>query len=184
MATDGVQGPLDAPDQRSAVVRLLASIILEAWVKADRVADLLAQAPGLKKKRPDPRAPIFLEESSVPLADALCDFGAVLRLADWERAGFRSHLPSDLPTAAEALTELRKSRNGTGDHRPGQLSARQLDVWLTHFAWSAPETIGKDVLVDLPSLNHHELLAELARFLWSHRHLMKDHGDVQLPNEE
>ena len=104
-------------------------------------------------------------------AGFLFELAGVLRLAYWEKLGLKDHLPSQLPSAAEALDDLLGRWSGNMPH-PVRASAPILDqvlhTWFARFAWSGLEELEADVVLD--DADEEELLEALADFLWTHRH--------------
>ena len=167
----------DSSDLRdAAVVEFLAAVILEGWRKADAVAALAATARG-QKFQPPVEAPSILPADEVPaepITDLVSDVGAALRIAQWERAGLRPFLPSELPAAADAFRSIQHGRQDSETHQPADLADVQLSVWLEHFAWHAGEILGSEVVQYGCPIESEALIDRLAEFLWAHRHRVPD----------
>ena len=155
-----------APDD--PVVQFLAAVILDGWRTADLTVDFLARPNGKRAKAPEsPPPPVSLESEfpDNPSHDLLRDLGAALRIAEWERAGLKEHLPAELPTAAESLCRVFQGREGSVQYIPGSIAEKQFEAWLGHFALHAYETLGRDVLVDDGRVDVDSFLECLAAFL-------------------
>ena len=139
----------------------IAALVENALYQADLVGRFLNavrhQLPASKQKEP----------IALP-ADFLLELGAALRLAMWERQGFRPYLP-DFPSAETAIVELvqRCWPDQTGPSTGESILRRVLETWFGHFAWSGLEELGVDVLLDTPGSA--ALFDDLAGFLWAHR---------------
>jgi len=160
----------------AAVVEFLAAVILEGWRKADAVAALATTARG-QKFQPPMEAPSILPADEVPaepIAELVSDVGAALRIAQWERAGLRPFLPSELPAATDAIRSIQHERQDPETHQPADLADVQLSVWLKHFAWHAGETLGSEVVQFGCPVESEAIVDRLAEFLWSHRHGVPD----------
>ena len=101
----------------------------------------------------------------------LLELAAVLRLAAWERQGFRRKLPDDLPTAEEAFADLldrwtAQTPPSANDADPPLLT-QVVMTWFMCFAWNGWEELQVDVLLDADS--ERQLVEELADYLWKHR---------------
>lgn len=161
-----------ASAEHQAVVDFLAAVILEGWRKADAVAALLDAVRG-QAFQPAEEPPSLLSAGEVPtgpMAESLSDVGAVLRIAQWERAGLRPYLPPELPTAADAFRCIQRERRSPGTHRAVNLADVQFSVWLMHFVWSACETLGSEVVHFGCPVESEALVDRLAEFLWTYRH--------------
>ncbi len=164
----------DAPDE--GVVHFWAAVIREAWRAADTTARFCADAKGQEAKlSASPPVPLAVVADH-PVHDHLRDLGAALRFSQWARAGLTEFLPADVPTGSEAMDRARKAGRDDSTDVPGKLAEEQLDVWLSDFAWDAPEILGADVVNTHDSVASDEFLDRLAEFLWSRRH--------ELPNIE
>jgi hypothetical protein len=164
----------DTPDE--GVVHFWAAVIREAWRAADTTARLRANVRGQEAKQPvSPPVPLPVVVAH-PVHDRLRDLGAALRFAHWDKAGLTEFLPADVPTASEAIDRARKAGRDEGTDVPGKLAEEQLDIWLRHFAWDAPEILGADVVKRDDPASSDEFVDRLAEFLWNHRH--------ELPNIE
>jgi hypothetical protein len=105
----------------------------------------------------------------------LLNLAAALRIAEWERAGLRSSLPADLPTASAAIRsalspETADTANGSAATAT-DLSARVLRTWLEMFSYASRESLDTDVLMPVKSVAADELLESLADFLWTNHNL-------------
>jgi hypothetical protein len=118
--------------------------------------------------------------SNLPLG-FLLEVGAICQLKAWERAGLRAFLPADLPTCADAVSDLhRRITSGSRELasiESASLSRRVLGVWLNDFSWAAPNLLEADVV--LGKVEEDTLVDVLAHLLWHHRHAMPAH-DGQL----
>src|SRR5262249_4419225 len=79
----------------------------------------------------------------------LLELAAVLRLAAWERQGFRRKLPDDLPTAEEAFADLldrwtAQTPPSANDADPPLLT-QVVMTWFMCFAWNGWEELQVDV---------------------------------------
>lgn len=99
------------------------------------------------------------------------ELGAVLQIAEWEEQGVLAHLGGQLPSKAEAITQL-VARIGKGpatfmgpDAAP--LSRQVLRACVERLAWDGPEYFGTDVPIS-PG-DEEEGILRLAEFLWKHR---------------
>ena len=164
------------------VIEYLAAVIREAWRKADMVASLCARRDARVMKLPA-NAAALADGTSAPdrLSDFLLEFGSFLRIEYWRRSGLTAHLPVHLPSTSEAAERLRGLLNDGAGMESGEshLTTLQLETWLRHFSWSAPELVGVDVLLNGPPPLDGEFYDRLAAYLWKHRHADSEH-----PNEE
>lgn len=92
--------------ERLFVARTLEAYLREAEHQADLVAAFL-RASGIRggRRTAKSQAPLIPRAGS-PVSDFLLGLGAALRLGEWERAGIRGGIDSNLPSAAEALSTL------------------------------------------------------------------------------
>jgi hypothetical protein len=155
-------------ENRERVVRFLAQVIESAWHNAEMVAAFLASL-GLKPKK---NKPVYL-----PL-EFLLELGAILRLAQWERAGIHHLIDPNLPSAREALRQLLVRATEVPDSfsldvnlTTGHLSHQVFRLWLMRCARSSVQELGVDVLIS--GANSDLILNALAEFIWNHRQLGK-----------
>ena len=72
-------------------------------------------------------------------------------------------------TGCQAMIELRQAFESGKDDDTCTLTRQQLEAWLAHLSWHAPEMLGIDaVLNGAPSVSN-ELLDQLAELLWNCR---------------
>lgn len=155
---------------------LVEAVARTAAYHADLVGHFLEYIGFLppKAKR---RKPIYLPP------EFLLELAAILRLAMWEHGGPRDGLPSDLPSAAQALDNLtNRAAAKTPRFRTGPKAApllrRVLSVWLSHMAWHGHDLLGADLL--LTGMDEDEFAVTMADFLWKHRHITLN----EAPHEE
>jgi hypothetical protein len=118
------------------------------------------------------RNPGLFGSTDVRLPTAvLVELSAVLQLGLWESTGLRCHLDSDLPFFNDAVRDLAiRCRRGPAEFDGvilPPLALRVLRVWLRHFAWEAPDVLGRDIVVS--DFDDDQLIDLLAEFIWQHR---------------
>src|SRR5262249_31255678 len=154
------------PDESTRrVVQILASFAWNATYHANLVGHFLEVTGLIPPRRQRRRKPVALPTRF------LLELAAVLRLAAWERQGFRGKLPIDLPTAEEAFDDLLRRRTAETPPSPNDadppLLKQVVMTWFTCFAWNGWEELQVDVLLDADS--ERQLVEELADYLWKHR---------------
>jgi hypothetical protein len=157
---------MSPPSRNRTAVELIEYTIRDAEYMASLVIAFLeglGMLPPRRQRRPNP--------VGLP-AEFLSELAAVLRIAAWERAGFRDSLCRGLPPADEALDDLfRRYVPGAGPGQPERRSSTlAMDVFkisLGRLAWEARATLRADVVLGKPADDL--LLESLADFLWEHR---------------
>jgi len=165
-----------ASAEHRGVIDLLAAVILEGWRKADAVAAVAARGRG-QEFQPPKEVPAVLPADEVPagpIVDSVSNLGAALRIVQWERAGLRPYLPTELPSVADAFRSIRHGRQEPETHEPADLANVQFSVWLKHFVWRAHEILGSEVVQYGCPVESEAIVDRLAEFLWSHRHGVPD----------
>lgn len=163
-----------------AVVQLLSAIIAEGWRKADLVAASLPKVADGPAGTPSDALGLasLTEISSIPNANFWIELGSLLRLRQWEASGLRSALPADLPSCDEAAETLRQASASDGDDDACHLTDQQLDAWLSHFAWEAPQILGVDSVIQGAPSPDDEILDALAKLLWESRNFSDERATV------
>jgi len=178
--------PFDAAAaQKRSVCRFLENIIRNAELDADRVAALLKQLEYKPSTRSERAIPLDNNVPTGPAADMLLNLAAACRLRSWESAGLRSRLPSDLPSAADALAEAAKCITDNKETKSRNTIVLQVfRSMIDHFAQDGQETLRTDVVLNMNSGGG--VLDRFAEFLWNIRHSQSqigkertDHGGTQ-----
>ena len=142
-------------------VALVQAVARHAQRQADLVANFLRASGACKDS----------EEIQVPGA-ALLELAAVLELGVWERCGIRPQLVVDVPSYREAAEQFAARCMKGADEFKGEdatpLARRVLLVWIEHFAWDGPDTLGAEIV--LGDVDEDRLVEVLAEFVWRHRH--------------
>jgi hypothetical protein len=161
------------------VQTILEAIVRNAELDADRVIGFLNSrgfkcAPRSRRKQVNEALP------TGPVANMLLNLAAALRLRAWERAGLKVRLPNDLPSANEAMAVVADCRNHLQDNMEHAIGIplKVFRTLLAKFASSGPADLRTDVLVDAEMNN--EFYDAVAKFLWQHRHVLRDgEGSVE-----
>lgn len=110
------------------------------------------------------------EEIRLPNA-CLLELGSVLQIGAWEGQGLLQRLAVDLPTFQAAREDLANRCVSFPESfwttEIPALTRRVLRAWIDNFAWSGPELLGADVLVD--TIEEDLFVERLAEFLYSIR---------------
>jgi len=109
----------------------------------------------------------------------LLGIGRAMRLLVWERQGIRLHIDAGLPESKVVLQQVLNcvyaddidQLNGLVD----KLSGPILELAISQLAWSGPEQLGGDVIVQRPEED--EFLDAIAELLWKYQ----DFGDENEP---
>ena len=125
----------------------------------------------LLKADPSKMSPIMLQAHGF-----LLNLAAALRIASWERAGLRSELPADLPTADEAFQRLWPYEISTTPESGAiipELAAQVFQAWLHLFSRSSRASLGTDIVLPIHAVAEvkDKLLDALADILFENRHL-------------
>ena len=173
-----MQPAVNDAEQR-AVLKFLEAVIRDAHYMADLTAAFL-KAHGSRAR--ENRA----SSEQVPVEDTpltrraegvLLNLAAALRIASWERAGFRPALPADLPSSYEAFRnlvppEMPEATEGARAAVP-ELSLKVFRTWLRFFSRTSHAALSTDILLPMQTVTEDELLDAVADFLWNNRHLAK-----------
>ena len=169
--------PLDVDAaQRRSVEKFLEAVIRDAHYKAKLAAAFLKEC-GFRPSKGRSNSTPSLPEGHRTRQRAECvllNLGAAMQILAWERAGLRSELPPDLPTAEEAFQKLLPEETfGDEENTPvvPELSMKVFRTRLQRFSRSSRATLNADVLLPAKSVSKDELLDALADFLWANRHL-------------
>lgn len=106
-------------------------------------------------------------------ATTLFELGSALRILRWEKAGLvRPHMA--LPEAMKILSDVLRAVDG----RVSTLWTDQvLSIFAEHFSWIAAEQAKADLLIECASED--ALAEQLAKFLWTNRHLANHQNNEQ-----
>jgi hypothetical protein len=172
----GMQRAVTQAEQR-AVLRFLEVIVRDAFYMADLTSAFL-KAHGFRARKSCAGSKQVSAEDTPQARRAkgfLLNLAAALRVASWDRAGFRPSLPADLPTWSEAV------KNAVPPETPDiannsvatttDLPARVFRTWLQRFSRSSRATLNTDVLLSTKGVSEDDLLDALAELLWANRRL-------------
>ena len=164
--------------ERLAVQRFLEAIIRDAIYVADLTADFLDNLGWKSSRKKGDTDNVPLEIHPMPKMSPvmlrahgfLLNLAAALRLVSWERAGLRSELPADLPTANEAFQRLlppEVSDSSESGLVIPELALQVFRVWLRQFSRNSQASLGIDITLPLHAVAEMEdkLLDILADFL-------------------
>ena len=174
-----MQPAVNDAEQR-AVLKFLEAVIRDAHYMADLTTAFLEAQSVPQRKNLASSGQVPAEDTSLSrrAEGVLLNLAAALRIASWERAGFRPALPADLPSSSEAFRnlvppEMPEAAEGARTAVP-ELSRKVFRTWLRLFSrTSHATTLCTDVLLRMQTVGEDELLDALADFLWNNRHLAK-----------
>jgi hypothetical protein len=158
------------PDLSSRdVTQYLACRLAFAHRDARMVDDFLTRA-GLKCS---PRRPASIHPQ------VALELWGILQIAQWEAAGLRILMNTDLPAAADAFASLRRRlveepEQYLGGSSGAALIDRVTETWLRCCEISAVEHLGADVVVN--GRSHDSVVNAFAAFLWANRNLITRQG--------
>ena len=167
----------DPDDLRAA--RAVEAVVCEAHYMADLTVAFLRGA-GYRPRRNRKKSGAAEPEDSGSIGQAkgfLLNLAAAIRIAVWEHAGFRPHLPSDVHSLSEASRHLipppsNEPAADTSSTVP-ELARTVFRVQAQQFLHSGRKELGTDVLLPLQAPSEDELLEGLADLLWNNRHLVE-----------
>jgi hypothetical protein len=164
-----------SPDQRRDTESLLRAVLTEAHRQADLVAAFLVKIGFCPP--PDRRGPG--DTCALP-QDMLLKLGALVRIYQWERAEMLPHLRADLPSSGQLLDDIEAQTQGDPPRFSGeQVNREVLKAFLEQIAWSRVEGTSADLAM-VQSVATEQLLDQVARLLWRHRHLGKEGNPLSL----
>lgn len=102
----------------------------------------------------------------------LLELAAVAQLNYWEFQGLRGLLPSEVPSAAEASSDLyRRTTTDPGQFYNGNetpLARQVMQIWIEHFHWLEPGLVQAEIIVG--HADEDQMIEALAQLLWQNRH--------------
>jgi hypothetical protein len=173
---------LSGDPERQSVENFLAVVIRDAQFMANMTAAFLENhdiRPGKKQVK----SAVYPTKGSMtlenPMEDTranafLCNLGAALRIASWERTGLQPVLPADLPSSSEAFRNIVPPEMcGITEDVPDASEPYQkvLRIWLQQFSRSSHFSLGTDVYLSINTVEEDKLLDAVADLLWQNRHL-------------
>lgn len=111
---------------------------------------------------------------ALPSVAALMEISAASRLDAWIEGGLCNSFDEEVGSAVASLDaatfhQLDDEHAFVAPNKLPPLTESVFDIWKRHFAWSALEEVGADVVIDQTGLHREALLEALADFLWTHR---------------
>ena len=162
--------------ERRTADNVIKAVVCNACYMADMTAAFL-KAQGFRPRKKAARCSVGLVEDSPEVRRVnafLMNLAAALRIALWERAGFRRALPADLPSSSEAFRNVVPPEvAGTAGDAPviPELYTKVFRTWLEQFSRSSQAALSTDVLLAVKGVSEDKLLDALADLVWENRHL-------------